>query len=256
MMGSEAMQKDYLRDLARYAARDRYLFVVYYLPVDIGSILDMLPESQSAEANMWRENGLLDARLNPKPALEVWKSIIATRYEPTVAAPVGQAGEALVPAGALSGPDTPVGFERDEDLCQSPAPARVELVDIGSGKKALQWEFPAGNKTWTWCSRPVPAGGFQSGTGMRFRIRSDVDGPVFLEMKGASGEAYFSIVNAGPNWRDFVLNWSDFAAEPNSRRLGSPEPAIITSIVLADEGKAAASQSRTRRIWVTDWVVK
>jgi hypothetical protein len=256
MTGSDTLQADYVSDLGRYAARDRYLFVVYYLPVDIGALLDTLPEDRRAEGNMWRENGLLDGRLTPKPALDSWKSFVTAKYEPPAAAPIQKVEAPEVSAKSSSSGAIRVGFARTDDLCQAPEPAKVDLVDVGSGKQALQWEFPAGTKTWTWCSRPVPPGGFQRGTGMRFRIRSDVEGPVFLELKGAKGEAYFSVSNAGPEWRDVVLDWSDFAAEPNSSRSGALEPGIITSIVLADEGKSSTSQSRARRIWLTDWVVE
>ena len=256
MTGTEAAQKDYLLDLARYAQHDGYLFVIYYLSVDIGAILDTLPESQRAAANMWRHNGLLDGDLTPKPALDVWKSIVATRYEPAAASVSPQTVDGAPKAEARSDPEVFFGFERNQDLCQSPLPSQVDLVDIGSGKKALQWEFSAGTKAWSWCARPVPTSAFQSTTGTRFRIRSNVAGPVFLEMKGVHGEAYFSIMNVGPNWQDVVLNWSDFAAEPNNPGSGTLDPDKIISVVLADEGKEGTSPSQTRQIWVADWIVK
>jgi hypothetical protein len=110
--GSEAAQKDYVSDLANYAKRDRYIFIVYYFPVDIGPLVETLPEAQRELVSMWRENGLLKADLTPKPARDVWKSILAAKYEP--------------PTKALAvspGRDTVIGFERDEDLCQTPSPA-------------------------------------------------------------------------------------------------------------------------------------
>ena len=91
---------------------------------------------------------------------------------------------------------------------------------------------------------------------MRFRIRSDVDGPIFLEMKAATGDAYFTIVDAGRDWRDVSLRWSDFGAEPNKGSSGKLRPGTITNIVLADEGKAAATADGTRRIWISNWVAK
>jgi hypothetical protein len=258
LTGSEAAQKDYLSDLANYAKRDGYIFVIYYLPVDIGPIVDTLPYAARELANMWRENGLLDANLTPKPALDVWKSILAAKYEPhakDLAATILRSSEAPKDA-ASPGRDTVIGFERDEDLCQSPSPARVSLVAAGAGAKAMQWEFPAGTQKWTWCARPVPAGGLADSAGMRFRIRSDVDGPVFLEMKAASVDAYFTVVEAGRDWRYVTLRWSDFGAEPNNGSSGNLRPGTITDIVLADEGKVAATEDRPRRIWISDWVAK
>jgi hypothetical protein len=201
---------------------------------------------------------LLDANLTPKPALDVWKSILAAKYEPhakDLAATILRSSEAPKDA-ASPGRDTVIGFERDEDLCQSPSPARVSLVAAGAGAKAMQWEFPAGTQKWTWCARPVPAGGLADSAGMRFRIRSDVDGPVFLEMKAASVDAYFTVVEAGRDWRYVTLRWSDFGAEPNNGSSGNLRPGTITDIVLADEGKVAATEDRPRRIWISDWVAK
>jgi hypothetical protein len=261
MKGSEAEQKDYVSDLARYAKRDGYLFAIYYFPIDIGPLIDTLPKPAAELASMWRENGLLDAELKPKPAQEVWKSILAAKYDPAALKPspamqpkTAEQPQAVAPAETR--PVVSVGFKRDEDLCQAPSPARVSLVATDSGANAMQWEFPAGTQKWTWCARPAPAGGFPQGAGMRFRIRSDVDGPVFVEMKAASGAAYFAMVDAGLAWRDVRLRWSDFAAESNKGSARDLQPEAIKNIVLADEGKASAPGNSTRRIWISDWIAK
>lgn len=259
MKGSEAAQKDYVSDLARYAKRDGYLFAIYYFPVDIGPLIETLPEPVAELTSMWGENGLIDAEFKPKPALEVWKSILAAQYDPAAAklsaAPLSKPTEQPSAAEpAATGPIVSVGFKRDEDLCQAPSPAQVSLVATESGAKAMQWEFPAGTQKWTWCARPAPAGGFPQGAGMRLRIRSDVDGPVFVEMKAASGKDYFAMVDAGPAWRDVSLRWSDFAPDKGSG--GQLQPEAITNIVLADEGKAATPENSTRRIWISDWTAR
>ena len=259
MTGSEAAQKDYLSDLGKYAKRDGYIFAIYYLPVDIGPLVETLPEPARQLASMWRENGLFDPNLTPKPALDVWKAILGAKYEPPAKDLAAAPRTPDAPAQKeVASPrlETVVGFKRDEDLCQSPSPAQVSLVDTGVGAKAMEWQFPAGTQKWTWCARPAPAGGFPSGDGMRFRIRSDVDGPVFLEMKAASGDAYFTIVEARRDWRDINLRWSDFGAEPNKGSSGSLKPGAITNIVLADEGKVAAAEDGTRRIWISNWVAE
>jgi hypothetical protein len=259
MKGSEAAQKDYVSDLARYAKRDGYLFAIYYFPVDIGPLIETLPEPVAELTSMWGENGLIDAEFKPKPALGVWKSILAAQYDPAAAklsaAPLSKPTEQPSAAEpAATGPIVSVGFKRDEDLCQAPSPAQVSLVATESGAKAMQWEFPAGTQKWTWCARPAPAGGFPQGAGMRLRIRSDVDGPVFVEMKAASGKDYFAMVDAGPAWRDVSLRWSDFAPDKGSG--GQLQPEAITNIVLADEGKAATPENSTRRIWISDWTAR
>jgi hypothetical protein len=261
MKGSEAEQRDYVSDLARYAKRDGYLFAIYYFPVDIGPLIDTLPKPAAELTSMWKENGLMDSELQPKPAREVWKSLLAAKYEPAAVKPSptppskpAEQPRAAEPAETAA--VTSVGFKRDEDLCQSPSPARVSLVATDSGAKAMQWEFAAGTQKWTWCARPAPAGGFPQGAGMRFRIRSDVDGPVFVEMKAASGEGYFAVVDAAPAWRDVSLRWSDFSAESNKGSGGKLQPGAITNIVLADEGKASAPEHSTRRIWISDWTAR
>jgi hypothetical protein len=260
MKGSEAEQKDYVSDLARYAKRDGYLFAIYYFPVDIGPLIDTLPKPAAELVSMWRENGLIDAELKPKPAQETWKSILAAKYDsevkPRPAALTKPEEQPRALETAETVPAVSVGFKRPEDLCQTPSPARVSLVATDSGVKAMQWEFPAGTQKWTWCSRPAPAGGFPQGAGMRFRIRSDVNGPVFVEMKAAGGVGYFAMVDAGPAWRDVSLRWFDFAAESNKGSVRALQPEAITNIVLADEGKASAPDNSTRRIWISDWIAR
>lgn len=260
LRGSAALQKQYIQEVAGYAARDGYLFVVYYLPVDIGAILDALPPPQRSEGNMWRENGLFDPKLNPKPALEVWRAILSKRYEPRAVQDRGPAREMVTGATKerveRSAAAARIGFQSEQDLCRAPAPARVELVEVDGGEKGMLWRYERRPGAWAWCARKFESGAFPGGSGMTFRIRSDVDEPVILQLKEANGEAHFAIIPAGVAWREVSLKWTDFVLDEKTRRNGLLEPANVVEIVLGDEGKKAPGSGQTRRIWLSEWVVR
>jgi hypothetical protein len=283
LQGSPQLQSSYLGELAGYADRDKYLFVVYYFPVDIGPLLDSLPPNKSVEGSMWRQNGLLDAQLNPKPALAVWNSIMAAPYQPLMAATsmnariapgagalntapgaksgaASETGSGVAPAGAaVEARAVEIGFRQDRDLCQALQPSQVRLVDADRGGKAMLWEYQPHQGSWSWCARSFVAG-LPSGVGMRFRIRSDVAGPIILELKGRGGQGYFAVIQASQDWQDVVLRWRDFLAEhqadhrsPHSDQLA---PGEIADVVWADEGRETQLRRQTRHVWVADWIVQ
>jgi hypothetical protein len=70
--GNEALQKDFLEDLVKFAKEDNYIFVVWFVPVDYERLLEKLPGHPETSL-IWVNAGLFDANVQPKPAWEEWQ---------------------------------------------------------------------------------------------------------------------------------------------------------------------------------------
>jgi hypothetical protein len=67
---------EYVRDLFEIAERDSYSFVIWFLAIDYDKLYEKMPKG-SEVMQLWRNLGLLDGELRPKPAWEIWKSGVA-----------------------------------------------------------------------------------------------------------------------------------------------------------------------------------
>ena len=74
--GDPALQARYVRDLFRTARRDRYLFVIWFLAVDYDKLYARMPPG-SEVMQLWRNLGLWDGELRPKPAWAAWQAGLA-----------------------------------------------------------------------------------------------------------------------------------------------------------------------------------
>jgi hypothetical protein len=74
--GSVPLQTAYVRDLFAIAQRDRYAFVVYFLAIDYDRLYAKLPAGSELDL-LWRNIGLIDGDVHPKPAWQIWKDGVA-----------------------------------------------------------------------------------------------------------------------------------------------------------------------------------
>ena len=83
MKGDAETQARYVRELAQFAERDKYLFVVWYLAVDYDRLFERMGGNTAAnEVNLlWRNIGLWDGDVKPKPALEEWQRALSGRVD-------------------------------------------------------------------------------------------------------------------------------------------------------------------------------
>jgi hypothetical protein len=72
--GNPELQTAFLEDLIDEAVHERYLFVVWFVPVDYTKLLEKLGAMGAGAEWMkiWVHAGLFDAELRPKPVFEVW----------------------------------------------------------------------------------------------------------------------------------------------------------------------------------------
>jgi len=74
---SAEWQKDYARDLLQAAHEVDALFVVWWAIADWHLKWESFPDDVKDIGKIWRDTGLLDQNLNPRPALEVWDRWLA-----------------------------------------------------------------------------------------------------------------------------------------------------------------------------------
>lgn len=77
LKGSVDGQTAYVRDLFEITRRDRHAFVVWFLAVDYDKLYEKIKTGPHDPNLLWRNIGLLDGELRPKPAWEVWKRGVA-----------------------------------------------------------------------------------------------------------------------------------------------------------------------------------
>lgn len=71
--GDAKLQAAYVKELFEIAGRDHYAFVIWFLPIDYDKLYAKMPPG-SEVMQLWRNIGLLDGELHPKPAWEIWKA--------------------------------------------------------------------------------------------------------------------------------------------------------------------------------------
>ena len=71
--GDLEAQAAYVKDLFEIARRDRYAFVIWFLAIDYDKLYAKMPPG-SEVMQLWRNIGLLDGDVRPKPAWEIWKA--------------------------------------------------------------------------------------------------------------------------------------------------------------------------------------
>lgn len=73
--GSSVLQAAYVREVFEIARRDRYAFVIWFLAIDYDKLYAKMPPG-SEVMQLWRNIGLLDGDLHPKPGWAVWQAEI------------------------------------------------------------------------------------------------------------------------------------------------------------------------------------
>lgn len=71
--GDAGLQAAYVKELFEISSRDRYAFVIWFLAIDYDKLYAKMPPG-SEVMQLWRNIGLLDGDLHPKPAWEIWKA--------------------------------------------------------------------------------------------------------------------------------------------------------------------------------------
>ena len=250
--GSDNLQAAFARDVLQAAVRDRYAFVVWFIPVDYDRLFAKLPPG-SEWKSIWMHAGFFDKDLRPKPAWSVWQNFAqdmrhseAPRLRIELPQQVAQTATDKAPMR--------VGFMDTQDLfsCEAGRAALDATVQQGSGA-SMRWQFTYSGD-WSWCQRPVPQGHLAGVERVRLWVKSDRDGAIALRLNEAGGEVFYAIVPVGQEWRQETRALIHFSHDGVSKGNGRLDPEQIVSIMVVDGGGAEDGARGERTLWFSDWV--
>jgi hypothetical protein len=249
MKGDPGLQARYVKELAQFAERDNYLFVVWFLAVDYDRLYERMGgDKPDNEVNlMWRNIGLWDGEMRPKPALAEWKRAVSGRADgsPPAAAPAPARAAAPVTA---KGAGFDVGFSNEQQLFQPGGGSRMELQADG----VAQWSFENRRRDFVWALRDLGATLPANTTRMTLRLRSNRPGALFLQLEEKSGETFFVMVEPGSDWTDVSLELASFKPDPAKKRDGVLQVDQISKLLIADQGGRDRPDGR-RDVWLARW---
>jgi hypothetical protein len=257
LRGSPAWQTQYVKDLARIAHRDNYLFVVWYFPVDLDRVLASLPDGGGA-AKLWKQNGLFDKDLKPRPALAEWQKALQGQIDSSPATTVDSGivpGGTVTPGGSTtvgSGDPAPIatlGFETADDMFAVPSGAKsAKAAEAGpDGRPAMEWSYGYSQKDWAWASKRIGEGKLARSSTMSFWVKSDATTPLIVQLKEKDGESHSFQITPGKKWSKVTMDMSSLTSDSNTRKDGVLDPARVVEIVLAD-GAGPAGKKGKRRV--------
>jgi hypothetical protein len=263
LKGDIDLQTQYVRELAQFAERDDYLFVVWFLAVDYDRLFERMGGATAAnDVNLlWRNIGLWTGDVKPKPAWEEWKRAVAGRSEgaPPRSLPAA-ANQAPVVAAATTKPAAPepsatrtdsaaeVGFTAARQLFQT-SPNGEAALEPDAG---MRWSYAYKKDEWSWAARDLGLTLRANTQRVKLRLRSDRPGALFVQLEESSGETFFAMVNPGKDWTDVLLDLSSLKPDPAKRKDGVLQPERIVKLLLADPAGRDKVDGR-RSVWISNW---
>lgn len=259
LKGDTDLQTRYVRELAEFAKRDGYLFVVWYLAVDYDRLYERMGgDSAANEVNLlWRNIGLWDGNVQPKPALDEWKRAVtgaAGASSETASGRVATGGVAAARAAAplrspaaVSSAAHEVGFSNQGQLFQT-GPGTTMVLD----SDAALWAYEYQRNDWAWALRELGASLPASTKRMELRLKSDRKGQIFIQLEERGGETFFVLLDPRPDWSEVTIDLASLQADPAKRKDGVLQPDQVVKLLVADPAGRDGAEGR-RSIWFSRW---
>lgn len=259
MTGNAELQKRYLLDLAAVAARDDYLFVAWFLPVDYEALSRRAGFEKGSVMRLWENIGLFDAEVRPKPAWSAWQQIIAGQVDAASApAPVAPTPRAQAAAPAAGGAAARYTFDIADAKRRFKGSwhDKVRLSDEtpnGAGQ-SMRWSFEYGDR-FQWLQAQLERGDLAGASGMRIAVKGAQDSFVVVLFEESSGEAYWGVVPVKTDWNTVDLDFAEFQIDTDKpKKNGRFEPDDVVRVTLADARGFEGARGK-QKVWVTDWTV-
>ncbi|MGS0755409.1 hypothetical protein ACVBEH_12355 [Roseateles sp. GG27B] len=256
--GDAVLQASYVRELAQYAERDNYLFVVWFLAVDYDRLYERMGgDKPDNEVNLlWRNIGLWDGELRPKPALAEWDRAVSGRGPVAALRAAAPGPAASVTAPVAVAPSTlsvvqsvEIGFSSAGQLFQAGGGSQMVLEGIDGA----QWHYKYRRHEWAWAVRPIEVPLPATARRMVLSLKSDRSGPLFLQVEQQGGETFFTMLEPKADWTEVTIELSSLRPDPAKRKDGVLKPDRIVKLLLADaagrdgvEGQRSVGLARWR----------
>jgi len=264
MKGNSLLQKQYVRDLVKIARRDAYLFVVWFLPIDYDALYEKLPVGDGTN-RIWRNIGLFDKNLKPRPALKYWQSAL-TPLQSTERAIIDisektRDANKVIPQGekqaSVKKEGVIIGFTDRSDLFTGPAYDKWTIDNKGplsTIKSSMKWSFDYKKGRWQWCTKDIQSGQLDKDlTKIKFWVRSDRAGTVLVEITENGGEAFFAVLNPTTEWALKEISFDALLQQDEKKKNGKLEIEKGIKILIADEAGASKKRKGHRDIWFAKW---
>jgi hypothetical protein len=261
LKGTADLQANYLRDLAGIAQRDNYLFVVWFMPVDYDKLFTHI-ETDNDYHKIWQRIGFFDTELNPKPAWEVWKSIVGAGSSqmnlPLQPETKSQNNFKSSSQGnqKMANGEYKIDFDSTSELFTSDANNHFAVMPNGYKKSsAMHWSFTYQGGVWQWGVKPVSVGALGGLQITSVALRSNREGPIMVQLEEEGGEAFFAIVMVGKDWRVTQLRTADFKVDPAKTQDNRLTMESVKQILIADPAATSDDTNATgnRDIWFENW---
>lgn len=143
-----------------------------------------------------------------------------------------------------------IGFASEKEIFKAYPGDDVTLEDIDK-KKAMRWTTKM-NGTHRACIGDLKQAPIPAATKMRFQVRTDVPGELWVQVKESTGEAFYKIVKADNEWKDVSITLGDMKLNEDkveNRKLDIDKISQIIVIDLVGLGGASGKRS----VWFTNW---
>ncbi len=143
-------------------------------------------------------------------------------------------------------------FNSDKDLfnCGSGSSPKIVASLPGTDGKSMQWEIHYNGK-WQWCLKQLDRGKLAGTHKIGFKIRSNRDGPIFVNLTEDSGEAFYAIIDTNTVWKDVELKLDSLTLDNGKKRNNKIEPDDLIEIMFADP-EGPNNNSGERKVWISD----
>lgn len=241
LSGDPSIQAQYLADLGRIARAESYPFVIWFLAVDYDRLYQKLSDPDGT-LRLWRNIGLWDGALHPKPAWSVWQALVK--------------GDDPLPISVEEPEPTPgLALGIEHGICgfvvQAADQIRVEEDGPRPEARSVRWSYTYVPDRWQWCSLAVDPEALKDRHSLACWFRSDREGAVFVRVEERGGERFFAIVRVGLEWQRWRISWEALSVDPSTEQDGHLDPGEVSRVMIAD-GAALLPETRGRRtLWLT-----
>lgn len=167
--------------------------------------------------------------------------------------PVGTQAAAQPPGDATDkkqGVMQRIGFSNKRDIFQVYPKDDVSFEEVG-GKKTMRWTTTM-DRTHRACIKDLKSPPIKGANTMRFQVRSDKPGGLWVQVKESGGESFHKIIKAREDWTDIVITLSEMKLNDDKVQNRKLEIDKISQIIVIDlVGLGVASGKRS--VWFANW---
>jgi hypothetical protein len=142
------------------------------------------------------------------------------------------------------------GFLSNKDIFEA-YPGDEVTFEEADGEQAMRWTTAMNGKHRA-CIKDLKTAPVSGATRMRFQVRTDIPGDLWVQVKESDGEAFYQIIKATKEWKDVSLTLADMKLnedEVENRKLDVDRISQVIVIDLVGLGRASGKRS----VWFANW---